>query len=311
MDQEEDSMVVVPTPKPLLISSYSIEAISSIQDIEKMSGPLLRGYLKSVGIEQRGNNKKRSELMEMLSREFMRYQEDPQGYLETVAELRPAPVAVVAEPFSGPSSSKRRTKKRSLKAREAEETRDVILPSKKLATGVVGSMAAPPAASTRSALSPTKMGGALLGGSGGGGGTGNSVVVGGGSAVNGSAAGGHGAKGGKTTKLAVMQDPPEMTDAARLARYEAIARQIVWARDPTAGPSTDKNKLLQEFCSVFGFNAQGVLVGEDEQIDPPLDDTHDPLGRRIDVLWMEDVSNTPKVRERFGLCGCLKTDVIE
>ena len=63
-----------------------MESIHSIDDIERMSGPLLRGYLKSVGINKKG---KRSELMNLLIDEYVRYREDPELYLSSIADLVP------------------------------------------------------------------------------------------------------------------------------------------------------------------------------------------------------------------------------
>ncbi len=288
MEQEDDSMVVAATPKPQLISSYSIDAISSVREIETMSGPLLRGYLKSVGIEHRGNSKKRSELMQMLTREFLRYREDPRSYMDAVAELRAAAAqgGAAAEGATEQPSGTRRTKKRSLKAREAEETRDVVIPAKKLnltmspvAAAAAASAPAPAVAVAAVAAGPAPAR------------TSMSPTRGIASPPPGS---GQTALRKPKTKSAVSKDPSEMTDEARLARYEAIARHVVWMRGGGAkSPSGDRSVLLQEFCSALGFNAQGTAVTEEERNAPMMDETLDPLGRRIDVLWVEDATNAP------------------
>lgn len=110
------SSVVVKTPKSLLHSGvYRMENIPSVQDIEKMSGPLLRGYLKSVGITRKG---KRAELMALLVNEFLRYQKDPDLYMRGVPEAATPRKKTPSEP----SLLAPRTKKRSLKAREADES---------------------------------------------------------------------------------------------------------------------------------------------------------------------------------------------
>jgi hypothetical protein len=284
MEQEDDSMVMAftPAPKPLLISSYSMEAISSVREIETMSGPLLRGYLKSVGIEHRGNSKKRSELMQMLTREFLRYCEDPRSYMEQVAEIKAGTTTRGGgEGATEQPSGTRRTKKRSLKAREAEEMRyeAVPPPAKRLTMAASPPPAAlpvttspvlapvPTPAPRAKSTSPTPAGSMSPP-----------------TAVR-----------KPKTKLAASLDPTEMTDEARLARYEAIARQVAWVLSGgTKAPPTDKSELLREFCSVLGFNVHGQTVTDEEQNAALSDESVDPLGKRIDVMWVEDTTNAPK-----------------
>jgi len=92
-----------------------------------------------------------------------------------------------------------------------------------------------------------------------------------------------------------LRDPIQMTDEARLARYEAIARHVIWVRSGGAkSPSDDRSALLQEFCSALGFNGQGTAASEEEQNAPMMDESLEPVGRRIDVLWVEDATNAPK-----------------
>jgi hypothetical protein len=295
----EEENVLMATPKAQTVSTYSMAAITGIHDIEKMSGPLLKGYLKSVGIEQKGN---RPELMQVLIREFVRFKEDPEAYLENVALLR----ASVSEPDFAEPSSGRRTKKRSLKAREADElSRELpslkraspspgtpspspVLRSSTAASSVVVNASpavAPAATATAAAAAPPPPSLTAVGRT-------SPVATNGHSPTQPH----HGSASKKVRKPPVQKDPDQMSEETRLLRYEAVARQMLWARTKKAPPA-DKTKLLQEYCSLFGYNSQGVVVTpEEEQIPPPVleESGSDLVGRRVDVVWYEDVSNTSK-----------------
>jgi hypothetical protein len=260
----EDTFIPV-TPRTVVKahSGYHISAIPGVEEIEKMSGPLLRGYLKSVGIECKG---KRPELMGLLTREFMRYEENPETYLEAIKADMKEPKSVVFEP----ESSTRRTKKRSLKAREADEGKE----GKKAAVEVVKKSArivnnnlmnnnnndnnnnnnkraaAPLSAAT---AVPTT------------------------------------AAGADTLKKARKNSLNDLNDELRLARYDLIARQCVWG-NMQHNPGS-KMEAMKRFCELFGYNSQGeeFVEADEKHVNPEFESNL--MGRRIEVLWVSDTSN--------------------
>ena len=278
---------LVATPNSTLHNGvYNIENIPSAEDIERMSGPLLRGYLKSVGISKKG---KRSDLMNLLIDEFVRYREDPELYLQSIADVAtPAPFRAQSRSKQEPLSSGRRTKKRSLRAREADE----LLPSMRGASSLSSSAltegkksqrlalsASPPPAleqtakdetlptttTTSSSLASNRLPDPML-----------PVTP---------------TRGGKKRSKSASAEET-MTDSQRLERYESIARQVV--RSTMGQKDLNPSDLLIQFSSAFGFNAHGIVFSPTEENDSnPSEDDDDLIGSRVEVLWVEDLSNKP------------------
>lgn len=243
---------------------YNMSAITDVHEIEKMSGPLLRGYLKAVGIDMKG---KRPDLMVALIREFHRYQDNPDDYMESVDALQ-----LKETPSMDAAALSRRQKKRSLKAREAAETGEPFVSS-------------PPSVRKNSRSGPS--GGSFIVGSsgssgGGGGGSPGSVgVVSPGASDDGAT---------KRIKPNHVEDPEVMPEDLRLRRYEMLARQLIWGATG-APPPANPSALLRSVCGLISFNANGVAVQSKDAMDqfsPELN----MIGRRIEVAWIQDTTHT-------------------